>query len=97
MNSADQISTLLAQACDAHHDTFKQTGGVDVDWALWYAKWLAENPKFTDAVGHNVAISKLVYALMALDIDYTEQKPDETWSDYYAQNFIKYLKKEVSN
>ncbi len=97
MNNQDKISKLLSEACQAHHDTFKQTGGVDVDWSLWYAKWLYENPSTLQVLGSNVTESKLAYALLALDIDYTAEKPDKDWHDFYSLNIEKYLSKEVSN
>jgi len=97
MNKVEHIAQLLKQASEAHHSAFEKSGGIDEDWSLWYAKWLVDNPETTNIIGKPVTESKFAYTLLALDIDYTDQKPEQNWSDYYAANFSKYLYKKVSN
>ena len=35
-----QLSAVLHQAAETHHQVFAITDGDDPDWATWYADWL---------------------------------------------------------
>ena len=43
-----QLSELLRQAAETHHQVFAITDGDDPDWATWYADWLANLSRLGD-------------------------------------------------
>jgi hypothetical protein len=49
--SIRQLSALLHQAAETHHQVFAITDGEDPDWATWYADWLVNLSRFSDLVG----------------------------------------------
>jgi hypothetical protein len=36
----EQVSGLLHEAGETHHQVFRIVDGADDDWASWYAQWL---------------------------------------------------------
>jgi len=47
----EELSALLHQAAETHHQVFAITDGDDPDWATWYADWLVNLSRFSDLVG----------------------------------------------
>jgi hypothetical protein len=46
-----QLSELLHQAAETHHQVFAIVDGDDPDWATWYADWLVNLSRIGDLVG----------------------------------------------
>ncbi|MEX0668821.1 MAG: hypothetical protein WD061_03735 [Candidatus Saccharimonadales bacterium] len=88
---------MLMDTSDKHHEAFTATNGVDEDWAIWYAETLLARDDFAQLFDQEITLSKLIYSLMALDVEYTASEPEESWSDYYAEKLEHYLSKEFSN
>ncbi len=82
--TVQQISDLLHEAGETHHQVYRIVDGDDPDWASWYAEWLLNLSELPQLLGENPVRSELVYMLVRLDKDYTEQAPRERWEDFYA-------------
>jgi hypothetical protein len=81
---AGAISKLLGEASETHQQVYRIGDGVDADWASWYGDWLVRLSELPRLLGHEPVRSELVYLLVKLDKDYTAEKPDEPWPQYYA-------------
>ena len=71
METAEQISRLLHEAGETHHQVFRIVDGADDDWASWYAQWLIDLSELPDLLGTRPARSELIYLLVSLDKQYT--------------------------
>lgn len=91
------LAKLLSETCESHHEAFADSNGTDPDWAVWYAKHLMENKELRGCFGDKLTLAKLVYSLMALDLEYTADKPSESWSQYYAKRLEKLINQNFSN
>ncbi|HEY0518183.1 MAG TPA: hypothetical protein VGC84_01730 [Ilumatobacteraceae bacterium] len=81
----EQIAALLTEAAETHHHVYRLTDGADDDWASWYADWLLDLSELPELLGARPIRSHLVHALVQHDRDYTREKPDETWPNFYAR------------
>src|ERR687888_1203918 len=79
-----KVRALLQEAAETHHRVYRITDGADDDWASWYADWLVRLSELPGLLGGAPVRSELVYMLVRLDKEYTEQQPVEPWEDYYA-------------
>jgi hypothetical protein len=84
-----QLSELLHQAAEIHHQVFAITDGEDADWATWYADWLVNLSHIADMVGTRPIRSELTYVLVGLDQEYLQTKPSERWEDLYAVQLMR--------
>ena len=87
-DTATKIRELLHEAGETHHQVYRIVDGADDDWASWYADWLVRLSELPDLLGGTPVRSELVYMLVRLDKEYTEQQPDEAWEDYYARALL---------
>lgn len=88
-----QLEMLFQEVGQKHHEAFRETDGVDPEWPLWYADWLAD--KLPALLGTSLTKSELVYLLVHLDKEQARETPDVPWSRYYARFFAKrYLQEE---
>jgi hypothetical protein len=78
------ISKLLQETSETHHRVYRIVDGADPDWASWYADWLVRLSELPHLLGISPVRSELVYLLVKLDKEYTEQQPGEPWENYYA-------------
>jgi hypothetical protein len=85
---AKRISELLHEAGETHHQVYRIVDGADDDWASWYADWLVRLSELPDLLGGAPVRSELVYMLVRLDKEYTEQQPAEPWENYYAKALL---------
>jgi hypothetical protein len=85
---ASKVSELLHEAGETHHQVYRIVDGADDDWASWYADWLINLSELPQILGKKPLRSELVYLLVKLDKDYTAEKPDERWEDYYARAVV---------
>src|SRR6266536_1232384 len=81
----EQISQLLREASETHHRVFRIVDGADDDWASWYACWLIHLSELPALLVPTTVRSELIYMLVRLDKEYSEQKPAGPWEDYYAR------------
>ena len=79
-----RIAELLREAAETHHAVYRITDGDDPDWASWYADWLLELSELPDLLGSRPVRSRLVWALVELDAEYTTAEPSARWEDWYA-------------
>jgi hypothetical protein len=79
-----QISDLLHEAGETHHQVYRIVDGDDPDWASWYADWLVNLSELPQLLGVKPVRSELVYMLVKLERDFAEQSPGGRWQDYYA-------------
>ncbi len=87
-----QLSEILKSAGETHHAVYKIVDGDEDDWASWYSDWLINLTKLPDVLGVKPVRSELTYLLVKLDKEFTAEKPQEKWQDYYAKKIIEYFK-----
>lgn len=85
------IADLLHEAAETHHRVYRIVDGEDPDWASWYADWLIELSELPELLGTNPVRSELVYLLVLLDKEHTDQHLPEPWERYYARRLAEQL------
>lgn len=88
-----EVSELLHEAAETHHVVYKLVDGNDDDWATWYSEWLINLSKLPEHLGKKPVRSELTYLLVKLDKDYTSEKPQQKWEDYYAKRLLEHFSK----
>ena len=86
-----KIGELLHEAGETHHRVYRIVDGADDDWASWYADWLIHLSELPELLGTTPVRSELVYMLVKLDKEYTEQQPAGSWEDHYARALIEHF------
>jgi hypothetical protein len=86
-----QLSALLHQAAETHHQVFAITDGDDPDWATWYADWLVNLSSFSKIVGAKPPRSEVTYLLVGLDKEYVQASSTDGWEDFYATRLMQRL------
>ena len=86
-----QISSLLHEAGETHHQVFRIVDGADDDWASWYAQWLIELSELPGLLGRRPVRSELIYVLVDLDKHYVADNPAEPWEQYYARRILSHF------
>ena len=86
-----ELSELLHQAAETHHQVFAISDGEDLDWATWYADWLVNLSRFSDLVGAKPPRSEVTYQLVSLGKEYRQAGSTEAWEDFYAARLIERL------
>ena len=89
--SVKDLSALLHQAAETHHQVFAITDGDDPDWATWYSDWLVNLSQFSELVGAKPPRSEVTYLLVGLDKEYVEAGSSEAWEDFDASHLIQRL------
>jgi hypothetical protein len=87
----EQIGKLLHEVAETHHQVFRITDGADDDWASWYADWLTRLSELPSLLSSRLVRSELVYLLVRLDKEYTDEHPIDTWEKYYAARLVDYF------
>jgi hypothetical protein len=82
---AAPVADLLHEVAETHHRVYRITDGEDPDWATWYANWLIDLSELPELLHRTPVRSELVYLLVLLDKEVTEQRPSEPWEQYYAR------------
>ena len=90
-DASTRIAGLLHEAGETHHRVFRITDGSDDDWASWYAEWLTTLSELPSLLGRPPVRSELTYLLVKLDKDFTAQKRDQRWEDFYAQEIASHF------
>jgi len=76
------VEELLTETAATHHEAYRETGGVDREWPLWYATYLAD--RLPDVSGFMGTRSELVYWLVRLDMEYAAADSAIPWPRFYA-------------
>jgi hypothetical protein len=87
-----QLSALLHQVAETHHQVFAITDGDDPDWATWYADWLVNLSRFSELVESKPPRSEVTYLLVGLDKEYLQTRSAESWEDFYATRLMERLR-----
>jgi hypothetical protein len=87
----EQVSGLLHEAGETHHQVFRIVDGADDDWASWYAQWLIDLSELPDLLGVRPVRSELIYLLVSLDRQFTAEAPGEPWETYYARRILRHF------
>ncbi len=93
-DAAASVAALLHEAGETHHRVYRIVGGADPDWASWYADWLINLSELPELLGGAPVRSELVYMLVRLDREFTEQKPAGRWEDYYARELLSHFSRQ---
>jgi hypothetical protein len=93
--TTEQISHLLHEASETHHQVFRIVDGADDDWASWYAQWLIDLSELPDLLGTRPVRSELIYLLVSLDKQYTAGDRGEPWEPYYARQILSHFRPSV--
>jgi hypothetical protein len=88
---AAKVRELLREAGETHHAVFRIVDGADDDWASWYSDWLINLSELPEVLGTRPVRSELTYLLVRLDMEYTEQGPNEPWQDFYARGLVNHF------
>jgi hypothetical protein len=71
----EQISGLLHEAGETHHQVFRIVDAADDDRASLNAQWLTDLPELPDLLGVRPVRSELIYLLVSLDKRFTAKAP----------------------
>ena len=82
----EELAVLMTEAAQAHHQAYRETDGVDPEWASWYAPVL--QARLGDRLGRTVTRSQIVYLLLKAEREYEEARPGSAWPDFYADVFL---------
>ena len=87
MNTTKQqeLSQLLKDTAQKHHEAFIDSGGEDPEWPLWYAENLKES--LPALLGVSITKSQIIYELVRLDDGGVSDGKE--WSDVYAEELLK--------
>jgi hypothetical protein len=88
---AGPVADLLREVAETHHRVYRITDGEDADWASWYADWLVELSELPELLPRKPVRSELVYLLVLLDREFTEQERAEPWEQYYARRMTEHF------
>jgi hypothetical protein len=91
-DTTGNIRDLLHEVGETHHRVYRIVDGADEDWASWYADWLVRLSELPDLLGVTPVRSELVYMLVRLDKEYTDQQPSEPWEQFYAARLVEHFK-----
>jgi hypothetical protein len=82
---ADRLTQAFERAEAVHAVVAERTGGVDADWALFYAWWLLNWSDFPEALGRRPSLAELTVELTRLDARYRAETVDTPWPRAYAE------------
>lgn len=83
-----RLATVLERAEQVHGVVTERTGGVDADWALFYAWWLVHWSDLPEIIGSRPAVGELTARLTELDARYRSGTPDESWPAFYSRELL---------
>jgi hypothetical protein len=92
----EQISGLLHEAGETHHQVFRIVDGADDDRASWYAQLLIDLPELPNLLGVRPVRSELIYLLVSLDKRFTAEAPGEPWETYYARQIQRHSGRQAA-
>lgn len=84
MDKAQELTNLLMETGQAHHEAFIETDGDDPEWPLWYANYLQK--PLSDFFDHTFTQSKIVFEFMRMAE--TLDTEGKKWPEVYAQDLV---------
>lgn len=85
-NITENVVALLMETGKNHHVAFKESGGVDPEWPLWYADHLHE--PLGNILNTKLTKSEIIYLLMKLEKQRMANDPEAEWPKYYAKILV---------
>jgi len=83
-----EVSDLLHEAAETHHQVYRIVDGDDPDWASWYADWLIKLSELPEILKIAPVRSELVYHLVRLDKEFAGGDVEGKWEDFYARQLV---------
>jgi hypothetical protein len=84
------VEELFREVGKAHRDAFRDKGGTDPEWPLWYADHLHQD--LVKVLDPELTQSRLVYLLVQGERKRSKKKPKKgDWPKYYARYLVKRL------
>jgi hypothetical protein len=80
------LAGVLERAEHVHAVVAEKTGGVDADWALFYAWWLLNWSDYTAVLGRTPSLAELTVELSSLDAVYRAGPRTQPWPRAYAES-----------
>ena len=82
---------LLTETGDRHHQAYRESGGVDPEWALWYAGYL--QARLFGRTSELPTRAALVYMLVQAEKDFiasdkASDAPGPGWPTVYASHLL---------
>jgi NAD(P)H-hydrate epimerase len=87
--SHEDLTLLLAETSQRHHQAYIETDGGDPEWPLWYAGYL--QAQLWDRAGRLPGHSELIYLLVKADRDFTAPGVEGPWPSFYASALLEAL------
>lgn len=84
--SAEQLADLLKRTGDAHHVAFEETGGLDPEWARWYADHL--RPELGDSLGRSLSNEEIAELLSEAQDVLDSSESARPWPEFYATHIL---------
>jgi hypothetical protein len=84
----DRLASVLDRAHEVHAVVTERAGGVDPEWALFYAWWLINWSDLPEILGRTPALGELTAFLVAVDVRYRAAAPHEPWQAFYARELL---------
>lgn len=85
---AELLAGILERAHRVHGVVAEKTGGVDPDWALFYAWWLLNWSDFGAVLGRTLSLAELAVELTNLDAAYRAGPTSAPWPRAYAESLL---------
>lgn len=85
----NRLADLFRHTAHAHQDAFRDTGGDDPEWPLWYADHLRR--PLGEVLDTHFYKSQLIYCLMNADFEHTARAPETDWADFWASEFVEHF------
>jgi hypothetical protein len=82
-DTAHQLTGLFITTAKAHHAA---TGGVNAQWAEWYADRL--HADLNRLVGTDLTVDQIADWLTRADVRYRAEEPDVSWPKAYTAWFL---------
>lgn len=80
--SKQELAELLVETGQAHHEAYRESDGVDPEWAGWYAPYL--QAKLGHRLGRRPTRSELTYLLIKAERAHAALDDGSPWAVYYA-------------
>ena len=84
--TTEQLPDLFREAGRAHHKAFISTNGEDPEWPIWYAEFLVSS--LNSRLGTSLTKSELVYHLVKVEKDRSQDRSGPDWPAYYTRYFM---------
>jgi len=80
--SEQVLADLLIEVGQAHHEAYRESDGLDPEWASWYGPYL--QTRIGDRLGRSITRSELIYLLLKAQHLHDASDDGSPWPPYYA-------------